>query len=260
MVGKRSSAPAASPRATLAGLGSAAMAACTLTLSVGIARVIGAQASSPVETWTVDELLGGALMLAGLAVGLWLTLWTSISSIHLIAASLGIRDRRTEAILARHAPAVLRRFVAAALGASLVVGGAPAFAARDATTPPEELDLGWSNSAPASPAPISPAPAGRPAPHTSPALPPGPAAQSSPPSVPAPASPPATRGTPTGAHTTVVVLRGDSLWSIAATHLPRGATDAEIAAAWPLWYRANVSTIGPDPNRIVPGQILAVPA
>ncbi|HEY0120135.1 MAG TPA: hypothetical protein VGC04_15265 [Cellulomonas sp.] len=58
---------------------------------------------------------------------------------------------------------------------------------------------------------------------------------------------------------TVVVLRGDTLWAIAARHLPPGASDAEVAAAWPAWYAANATTIGSDPGLILPGQVLAVP-
>lgn len=64
------------------------------------------------------------------------------------------------------------------------------------------------------------------------------------------------RGTTDGA---VVVRRGDSLWSIAARHLPAGATDHEIAAAWPRWYAANRTVIGPDPDPLRPGQRLAPP-
>lgn len=60
--------------------------------------------------------------------------------------------------------------------------------------------------------------------------------------------------------TTVTVERGDSLWAIAARHLPAGATDAQIAAAWPAWYHANAAAIGPDPDLIRPGQVLVVPA
>lgn len=58
---------------------------------------------------------------------------------------------------------------------------------------------------------------------------------------------------------TVVVHRGDTLWDIAARHLPAGAGDAQVAAAWPAWYAANAATIGPDPDRILPGQVLVVP-
>ncbi|GAB3530334.1 hypothetical protein GCM10027402_35420 [Arthrobacter monumenti] len=59
---------------------------------------------------------------------------------------------------------------------------------------------------------------------------------------------------------TVTVLRGDSLWSISAAHLGPYATDVEIAAEWPRWYAANKQTIGSNPNHLVPGQVLVIPA
>ena len=58
---------------------------------------------------------------------------------------------------------------------------------------------------------------------------------------------------------TVVVVRGDSLWSIAARHLPEGADDAQVAAAWPAWYAANADVVGSDPDVLLPGQVLVVP-
>jgi hypothetical protein len=57
----------------------------------------------------------------------------------------------------------------------------------------------------------------------------------------------------------VVVAPGDSLWSIAARQLPRTATDEQVAAAWPAWYRANRRSIGPDPGLIHPGTLLHFP-
>jgi len=57
----------------------------------------------------------------------------------------------------------------------------------------------------------------------------------------------------------VVVLRGDSLWEIAARQLGPAATDAQIAAEWPRWWAANRDVIGPDPNVILPGQRLRPP-
>lgn len=59
---------------------------------------------------------------------------------------------------------------------------------------------------------------------------------------------------------TVVVRPGDSLWRIAAAHLPPGAGAADVAAAWPAWYAANRATIGADPSLIRPGQVLTAPA
>ncbi|MDP9445166.1 MAG: LysM peptidoglycan-binding domain-containing protein [Actinomycetota bacterium] len=59
---------------------------------------------------------------------------------------------------------------------------------------------------------------------------------------------------------TAAVRPGDSLWVIAARHLPPVATDAEVAAAWPRWYAANRDRIGPDPDLILAGTRLVVPA
>ncbi len=56
-----------------------------------------------------------------------------------------------------------------------------------------------------------------------------------------------------------VVKFGDSLWSIAAAELGPTATAEAIAARWPHWYAANRQLIGPDPNRIHPGQVLTAP-
>lgn len=57
----------------------------------------------------------------------------------------------------------------------------------------------------------------------------------------------------------VVVQPGDCLWSIAARWLGGHPADAQIAAAWPRWYDANRSVIGPDPNLLQPGQVLVAP-
>lgn len=59
--------------------------------------------------------------------------------------------------------------------------------------------------------------------------------------------------------TSVTVSPGDTLWAIAAEHLPDDATAAEIATAWPRWYALNESVIGTDPDLIRPGQQLLVP-
>jgi nucleoid-associated protein YgaU len=55
------------------------------------------------------------------------------------------------------------------------------------------------------------------------------------------------------------VRRGDTLWDIATRHLGPGVDNARVAAEWPRWHAANRSTIGPDPNLILPGQRLRVP-
>lgn len=57
----------------------------------------------------------------------------------------------------------------------------------------------------------------------------------------------------------VVVLRGDTLWSLAERALGQGATDAQITVEWQRWYAANLDVIGQDPDLIRPGQVLQAP-
>lgn len=48
------------------------------------------------------------------------------------------------------------------------------------------------------------------------------------------------------------VKAGDTLWEIALVHHVKGG--------WPALYAENRATIGPDPDYIVPGEVLAIPA
>ncbi|MHA7285143.1 LysM peptidoglycan-binding domain-containing protein [Arthrobacter sp. MDT3-44] len=128
--------------------------------------------------------------------------------------------------------------------------------------------------APVSPAP-EPAPTAEPAP-VSPAPEPAPAAPAPKPAPVSPVSPvspawepapmpleggllvrPDTRRTATAE---VVVVPGDSLWSIAARRLGPLATAADIAETWPAWFDANRSVIGDDPSLLLPGQVLQAPS
>jgi nucleoid-associated protein YgaU len=60
-----------------------------------------------------------------------------------------------------------------------------------------------------------------------------------------------------------VVVRGDCLWHIAADsllgQLGRLPDDGEVAAAVDTWWRANAEVIGPDPDLLLPGQVLRAP-
>lgn len=58
---------------------------------------------------------------------------------------------------------------------------------------------------------------------------------------------------------TVVVRRGDTLWSIAAAHLGPAADATTIAGEWPRWYAANRDVIGDDPDVLLVGQQLHAP-
>jgi hypothetical protein len=62
--------------------------------------------------------------------------------------------------------------------------------------------------------------------------------------------------------TTHTVRPGDTLWDIAAAHLPAGAsrTNATIDAYWRQIWHANRAVVGADPNLIFPGARLEIPA
>ena len=59
---------------------------------------------------------------------------------------------------------------------------------------------------------------------------------------------------------TLVVRRGDCLWDLVELHLGPKASAVEVARAVPVWFALNRSTIGADPNLLLPGQILRIPA
>jgi hypothetical protein len=61
-----------------------------------------------------------------------------------------------------------------------------------------------------------------------------------------------------------VVLRGDCLWDIAAGWLQARApdrlpSDADVQRAVHAWWQANAAVIGPDPDLLLPGQVLRPP-
>ncbi len=59
-----------------------------------------------------------------------------------------------------------------------------------------------------------------------------------------------------------VVVRGDCLWDIVEGRLARSGTtptDSVIAGAVRAWWSANDQVIGPNPDLILPGQVLRAP-
>ncbi len=69
----------------------------------------------------------------------------------------------------------------------------------------------------------------------------------------------ATRGSGSGRRS-VVVAPGDTLWAIAERSLPDSPDALETERRWRAIYRANRDVIGADPDLIVPGQRLVLPA
>ena len=183
-----------------------------------------------------------AAMLAGLAVlvGTAVTLRLVVTLLAVTVATLpGACGRAGQRVAAAWSPVLLRGLVRAALG--LTVAGGPLVAGTAAFADPPifpTLDRVVATAVAPSPPPVRTAPV----PTREPARP-------------APTTPSA----PTAPSMVVIVRTGDTLWDIAARHLPPLHTDADIARSWPRWYAANRSVIGPDAGQIHPGQRLVAP-
>lgn len=185
----------------------------------------------------------------GLLVLLW---WAAGLAAGFIAAILWRSGNPGAArAVGRLSPAFLRRLAAAALGLQLVAVPLPALAGGTENT----TSIGAVASSPVDPV-WRPSTAGADA-----------AARSSPAADPTWQPSGQLNGSllipraPRPAQTaeTVTVAAGDTLWALAAAQLGPSAAEAEISRHWPRWYHLNRSVIGPDPNVIIPGQVLAVP-
>lgn len=200
-------------------------------------------------------------------IGFWLVgLWLALAVVAVLGSGLpGAFGRIADGVAGHAVPAVLRRTIAAALGASVVLvpvaAGASTTGANGPTTATTattaatassragttHLSGGWpwptsmpTSAQPGAPtaAPASGAP-GKPVPWPRSATPV--------PSAPAPSS------------SDVVVRAGDCLWAIAAHRLGPHASARRIATETRRWYEANAATIGPDAGLIHPGQLLHQP-
>ncbi|MEL7976954.1 hypothetical protein AAG589_13910 [Isoptericola sp. F-RaC21] len=266
----------------LAVLTVAAVAAGTALLlrAATLAPRTGAAASG----LTVDRWVELAVLAAGLAAAAWLALSGALALACVAASRAGRRWRAGEAAVERIAPAAVRRLVRSTVGvgvgAGLALAPTAALAADVAPAEPTTdgasvvLDLGWQPTA------ESPDQA---MPDRTPDRTPDRGAGDTD----AAAIPPAgddvdalatvddtlaeeVAATPVvrraadqvddDGTTTRVVLRGDTLWDIAAASLGGSATDAEILREVTRWHAENRDVIGADPDRLLPGQVLRVPA
>lgn len=205
-----------------------------------------------------DEAVVLVVLAACALIGAWLVVVTAIA----LAAHLPGRCGETSRRWAHAwAPAAVRRIAAvlvgAAIGGSLVSGTAVGEGAVPERVPGFVVTL-HPGAATVAPPPVA-APAVAPPPAVPAPVAAGPGWT---PSRPAGAAAPVTRLVTSGSvpHASdVVVRRGDTLWDLARRHLGPGASDAEVAAAWPHWYAANRHVIGPDPDLLLPGQVLRAP-
>lgn len=216
------------------------------------------------------------LLLGFAATGVLVTLWIGVGFLVATVATLpGVLGSAASTLSRRLAPAAVRRVAVVLTGAvlaattlpaaqALALGGSPSAVSARAvsgisTIAPGATHTGSSGSSVPAPDPGfaatdppttagSPDPAFRPTDGRPPATMLGPLA-------------PAPRATQSASFAAgrVTVVRGDSLWAIAARHLGPAATDAQIAAEWPRWYAANRGVIGTNPDLILVGQVLTRP-
>lgn len=214
--------------------------------------------------------LEDAVAAAVMSVGLVLLLWYLASAVVAIAClarrAIGSSWIAGERRLARAGAPLARRLLGAGAGAAVAAAAALAPAAATTSPMPSQHvsdDLGWGahddgesiperEQEPGTAGPESQTPS---ADGQTPDPPPGstdrPGAGTS---VAQPAA-----GASDGTETTYTVASGDSLWDIAAKHLPASAGPTDVATAWPDWYELNLDVIGPDPDLIHPGQLLVAP-
>ena len=198
-----------------------------------------------------------AMVTLGCALlGLAILCWLGISAIATVLGRLpGISGRAAEALADRLAPPAVRRALLTTLGLSMLTGPAFAVPASSFVIGEQQATISTvgSGDVPSLDRPVPPADTTHPV-H----IPPRPQrrpAEADPvddrPAQARPIEPPARKP--------VVVRPGDSLWKIAGRSLGREARDQAIADAWPLWYAANRHIIGPDPDLLLPGQVLRPP-
>ena len=213
-------------------LGAAALTALTPGIPVMAADLAAAQRT--VDTAGPDALVISAAGLLAWAVWAWGALGLALTAASALPGLTGVVAR---GLLGVVLPAGARRSAALVLGLGLGIAGpvlgttsvllaAPASAAVPVASVGDVPD--W------------PAPAAYP----SAAVPDWP-----------------TDERPTGAH---VVVRGDCLWHVAGARLTERQasppSDAEVAAEAHAWWAANTDVIGPDPDLLLPGQVLHPPA
>jgi hypothetical protein len=222
----------------------AAIAAALAALTPPFAELTGSltAAQRTVDTQGADVLIASTAGLLAWAVWAWGVLGLALTA---ASALPGVAGGAARLALQVALPAGARRGAALLLGLGLGVAGpllasaVPQFAPTASAAAAAERVPDWP----------APGPAATPVPD----WPTGAA-----PTAEAPAAP-----TTAPAADSRVVVRGDCLWHIAADsllgQLGRLPSDGEVAAAVQAWWSANADVIGPDPDLLVPGQVLRPP-
>jgi nucleoid-associated protein YgaU len=228
----------------------AAIAAALAALTPPFAELTGSltAAQRTVDTQGADVLIASTAGLLAWAVWAWGALGLALTAASALPGVAGGAARRALQVAL---PAGARRSAALLLGLGLGVAG-PLLASAVPQLAPiaSAAAAAAAESVPDWPAP---SPAAAPVPDW-----PTEAA----PTGEAPAAP-STAPTAAPAADSRVVVRGDCLWHIAADsllgQLGRLPSDGEVAAAVQAWWSANADVIGPDPDLLVPGQVLRPP-
>lgn len=218
-----------------------------LTPDIGAMTGTLAAAQRTADTAGPDALVLSAAGVAAWVVWSWGALGLALTAASALPGALGGAAR---VVLFVALPAGARRSAALALGLGLGVAGpflapgallAPTSTASAASwvPPAAGADAGERTASPGAPlVPDWPAPPSRTssAPDWSPTVP---AAESR------------------------LVVEGDCLWHIATERLlavhGRAPTNGEVAASTAAWWRANADVIGPNPDLLLPGQVLSPP-
>ncbi|NLJ55303.1 MAG: LysM peptidoglycan-binding domain-containing protein [Intrasporangiaceae bacterium] len=231
-----------------------AVCALATVLRASLVAVLGPGRTS------LEELI----MALSSATALLLLLWVCLALLAAVLSTLpsGIGRLATE-VRDRLAPAAVRRWAGLLLGVTVAGGLAPGAAAASWMATPTAVEALPAEVAAPAPAPSwSVAPSAHRTSQQEDLVEPAPAPEWTPAPVrEQPRVSLTAQRTEAAQHPTspVTVRRGDTLWDLAAAHLPPGATDAEIATEWQRWHAANRAVIGPDPDLILPGQILTIP-
>jgi nucleoid-associated protein YgaU len=216
-----------------------------------------------VDTAGPDALLLVAAATAGWLCWAWGALGLLLTG---LSALPGAAGRAAGLLLVVVLPAGARRAAAVAVGLSLAAAGPAAVGAacQPAVAAPALVEAGTGTDRP------GPLETGRPRAHPivqaagaalDPATAPTGPAPPAPPDWPSSPSPGPGPTDPSAAH---MVLRGDCLWDIAADRMARlrpglPVTDADLAIEVQAWWQANEAVIGPDPDLLLPGQVLQPP-
>ena len=236
-------------------------------LGAAAARSLTGDRSDPATALLVTAALLGTV-LAG-----WFTVATLLHLLALVPGAVGRAGQRASAAVT---PALLRRALAMSIGlgagTAVLPGASVAAAATTVATTAQTTSPDWRPHPSSAPDPgfaesatesveTSAESAGEDARPVGPDPDPGwvphrpRAAQPAPDVIGAPRS----AGPAADEDEGYVVRRGDCLWDIVARHLGDAATTSTIAAEVPRWHAANRSTIGADPDLILPGTTLHAP-